>query len=273
MGLLSKSINYIKSKNFSSQAGNLIFLVLVILLVMQQKELFLISFMSLLFVLFSFATGKLYSWQLKHLGNQYFKGGMGKAKLFNKNVVIMYHYKRNKLTIKSLSDTNQKFFIYHRGNKHSPLSIFVSTADIFNSDTSYDSLLHAFCNQGIKITPSGLKRKSDNKKKNKENIQPIQENIQPIQKNVQPEEDIPIIDINLAVEEELTLLSGINTVQAKKAIKYRDEHSGFKSKEEFYEAVKIKSHFIEKMEDRIVVGKYLSEKDIKLYTEGREVDF
>ena len=48
-------------------------------------------------------------------------------------------------------------------------------------------------------------------------------------------------------------LPGINIILAKKIVKYRDEQGDFKSNEDFYEKMKIKSHFRVQLEKRISV--------------------
>ena len=59
------------------------------------------------------------------------------------------------------------------------------------------------------------------------------------------------ININLADEETLSKLPGISVIIAKKLIKYRDLHGGFKDKEDFYNHAKIKPHFKKQIDDFI----------------------
>ena len=60
------------------------------------------------------------------------------------------------------------------------------------------------------------------------------------------------VDINSCTLSELTALPGINIVAAKQAVKYRYEHGGFASFEEFAEVVKLKPHFLVQLQDRVV---------------------
>ena len=47
---------------------------------------------------------------------------------------------------------------------------------------------------------------------------------------------------------------------AKRIIRYRDLHNGFKSLDEFYKEMKIKSHFIKKLNQIICVKECTKEK-------------
>ena len=49
-------------------------------------------------------------------------------------------------------------------------------------------------------------------------------------------------------------LEGITIITAKKIIKYRELHDGFKTKEEFFKEMKIKPHFAKRLEDHIDVS-------------------
>lgn len=73
------------------------------------------------------------------------------------------------------------------------------------------------------------------------------------------------ININLANEEDFSKLPGISVIIAKKIIKYRDLHGGFKDKEDFYNQVKIKPHFKKQIDDIIIL-----ESDTKQYTDSEE---
>lgn len=64
-----------------------------------------------------------------------------------------------------------------------------------------------------------------------------------------------LLDINNCSEIELTELPGISIVMAKKAIKKREEIGGFKTIEEFFEFMKLKSHMEIQLHDRICVKK------------------
>ncbi len=64
-----------------------------------------------------------------------------------------------------------------------------------------------------------------------------------------------LTDVNNASEAELTALSGINIVLAKKIIKYRDTVRPFKSVDDFIAVMGIKPHFAKRLRDEICVNK------------------
>ena len=71
------------------------------------------------------------------------------------------------------------------------------------------------------------------------------------------QKEIPIckkVNVNIANAEELAELEGITLIVAKKIIKYRDLNGGFKTKEEFFKKMKIKPHFVKRLEDVIDVS-------------------
>lgn len=83
---------------------------------------------------------------------------------------------------------------------------------------------------------------------------------------------IKVVDINSADEKEIAKLPGINIITAKRIIKYREEHDGFRDAEEFYAEFKIKPHFQKKLEPQIcfnAVGK----KKKKKSADERIIDF
>ena len=65
-----------------------------------------------------------------------------------------------------------------------------------------------------------------------------------------------MIDINNAQESELSKLSGINIILAKRIIQQREFIDGFKSKDEFFEFCNLKPHFVKQIEPRIMVGEF-----------------
>lgn len=95
------------------------------------------------------------------------------------------------------------------------------------------------------------------------------------------EEDKPIkltvrdnkikIDINSADEKEMAKLPGISIIIAKKIIKYRTLHNGFKTLEEFYREMKIKPHFQTKLNDLICI--YRTKTAQKPDDDERIIDF
>ena len=63
-----------------------------------------------------------------------------------------------------------------------------------------------------------------------------------------------MVDVNSCSLTELSALPGIGIVEAKQAVKYRFEHGGFASFDEFATVVKLKPHFLVQLQDRVVCG-------------------
>lgn len=81
-----------------------------------------------------------------------------------------------------------------------------------------------------------------------------------------------LLNINEATEQEIIDLPGINVAHAKKIIRYRDLHNGFKNLDEFYKEMKIKPHFIKKLNQIICVKEYLK-KEMNIENNERIIDF
>lgn len=79
------------------------------------------------------------------------------------------------------------------------------------------------------------------------------------------------IDINTATEDEMAKLPGISIIIAKKIIKYRTLHNGFKTLDEFYREMKIKKHFQERLNDLICI--YRAKNTQKASDDERIIDF
>lgn len=86
------------------------------------------------------------------------------------------------------------------------------------------------------------------------------------------EKDLVKVDINNCTEKELADLPLISVILAKKIIKYRQDISGFKTKEEFFQYIGSKQYCAEILSDKITVNKIKRPKKIKLWKE-RKVDF
>lgn len=76
-----------------------------------------------------------------------------------------------------------------------------------------------------------------------------------------PSKTVELININSATEKELTDLPGLSIIHAKNIIRYRTEHNGFKTLEEFYDAIKINSHFQNQLKYHLFIGPYTPECD------------
>lgn len=108
----------------------------------------------------------------------------------------------------------------------------------------------------------------------------IQETNPPQKVKPQPIQEAPIkltardtkrIDINAADEQDLAKLPGISIIIAKKIIKYRNEHKGFKTLEEFYREMKIKPHFQTQLNDLVCI--YRAKNTQKTADDERIIDF
>lgn len=112
----------------------------------------------------------------------------------------------------------------------------------FNSETTYENI-----KKDLSLTFFSTKITTDESVKNNKNEQ-----------NLGIMEEVKsLIDINSASEKEITDLPGISIILAKKIIQYRDSNKGFKNLDEFYTKMKIKPHFIEKLDEMICVNEYL----------------
>ena len=80
-----------------------------------------------------------------------------------------------------------------------------------------------------------------------------------------------LTDVNNASEAELTALSGINIVMAKKIINYRDTVRPFKSVDDFIEVMNIKPHFAKRLKAEICVNK-VNMKKVKKARAERIID-
>ena len=80
-----------------------------------------------------------------------------------------------------------------------------------------------------------------------------------------------LTDVNNASEAELTALSGINIVMAKKIINYRDTIRPFKSVDDFIEIMGIKPHYAKRLRGEICVNK-VNMKKVKKAKAERIID-
>lgn len=62
-----------------------------------------------------------------------------------------------------------------------------------------------------------------------------------------------VLDLNSAAEEEIADLPGVGAILAKKAIQVREENGGFRSTEQFFEALRLKPRVIERIRPLVVV--------------------
>jgi len=62
-----------------------------------------------------------------------------------------------------------------------------------------------------------------------------------------------VLDLNAAAEEEIADLPGVGLILAKKAIQVREANGGFRSTEQFFEALGLKPHAIERIRPLVAV--------------------
>lgn len=76
------------------------------------------------------------------------------------------------------------------------------------------------------------------------------------EKNVQeaPAQQINIVDVNTASEEEIAALPGLTIIDAKRAVDYRRENGPFRTPDEFFEAIRVKPHIMVKIQDRVIAS-------------------
>ena len=79
------------------------------------------------------------------------------------------------------------------------------------------------------------------------------------------------VDINKATAEELTNLSGVSVIMAKKAIKRREEIGGFKTVDEFLSYLNIQSTMADKLKSNLTVSECKVVKKQEYFNE-RNVD-
>ncbi|MBS4218456.1 helix-hairpin-helix domain-containing protein [Bacillus sp. FJAT-49711] len=86
------------------------------------------------------------------------------------------------------------------------------------------------------------------------------------------EEEMGIIDINTATEEEIARVPGIGALFAKKVVEARDKENGFTSFDHFAQVMSIKPHLIAKIKPHLAFPEKPKLK-ISERAEGRIVDF
>lgn len=135
-------------------------------------------------------------------------------------------------------------------------AIFAKSHNSYNNYILNDSAYIPFSE--TKLETSELAQFVKETKKKRETLQSIINN------------QIEIININNASEAELTALPGINVIQAKKIINFRDYEREFSSVDDFFKVMKIKKHFHEQLKARIKVEPV--KKKINKRTNERIID-
>jgi DNA uptake protein ComE-like DNA-binding protein len=119
----------------------------------------------------------------------------------------------------------------------------------FNEKSCYEGILN-YLNQNFKVETTNTQSRNYEKQSEIKETKFTKENTEKI-------------NINLADEEKLSTLPGISVITAKKIIKYRDLHGGFKDLETFYEKAKLKKHFQNQIKNIITIEYNEKEKNIE----------
>ena len=90
--------------------------------------------------------------------------------------------------------------------------------------------------------------------------------------NVYENKAVENLDINKATEEEISNLPGLTIIDAKRAITYREQNSGFKTVQDFYDAINAKPHVVAKLDSIIFVGKSNLTEDNTATNSRRRID-
>lgn len=84
-------------------------------------------------------------------------------------------------------------------------------------------------------------------------------------------QDSSTIDLNNASERELASLPGIGIIVAKRAVKLRESRGGFRSVEDFGEALNLKPHIVERINPLVSVSAI--QQSQRSHSSGRIVDY
>ena len=171
--------------------------------------------------------------------------------LKNKQVVLAFDTKKEVMTLIDLKNLSRSTTVYWNEQTESILRAtdnkFARTFDeicfSFDERANYPGILTVLKERFAVIHVVDSQTDELLYKQQNEIIASKEE----VEKQKQKVESIKKININVATEEEITALPGINVVTAKKIIKYRDEKDGFKTLDEFFTEMKIKKHFQEQL--------------------------
>lgn len=183
---------------------------------------------------------------------------------YNKNILIELEWLTFKVTeLKQNPKTLTIFTEYYTDGRETTefMDFLRYTMNKFSKHTTYNDFKRDTQRYNFSVFESKPKEYAINSQKKEIQEQPLT-----IEFNLKK------IDINNASAQELASFPGISIVQAKKAVKYRDLHNGFKEFSEFAKVVKIKNMFISKVRPYVVIGDYnkISENNDNI---GRVVDF
>lgn len=184
--------------------------------------------------------------------------------LKNQNISFVFDTKNETMTLVDLLRKNRAATVVWA---EQPLSMLDTKDNIFQQ--TFDSICVSFTERAnyagvIKILKENFKLVHETEKKTTPTEYDVKKELHKGTKFEKPSQNA--INVNTASEEELATLPGITIIIAKKIIKYRDLHDGFKTKKEFYTEMKIKPHFKVQLEDKIDV----SMPELKQITDSSE---
>lgn len=209
--------------------------------------------------------------------------------LKNTNVNLSFHSKKGEFVCFNRKNTEQKFtvtsvdFVY-KSQFIEPTDetkvfnlIFDNICASFDESSTYEGIKEYLKNDYNVIDKTDIKRNRVKVPDNYEAMPKVEDycenaarkTVKNTKRNVVP---IKTININIASDEELAALPGINIISAKKIIKYRELHNGFESKEDFYAQMKINEKIQAKIDNIIVVEKKKNNATVKKESDERIVD-
>lgn len=166
-------------------------------------------------------------------------------------------------SIKAYDTNNTRSFRVIKSRVHSRNDLWDMFCVSFSHNTTFDMLVQQCEKFNVDIDLSGVKNSQQKTEKViKSDTVKIDEVLQTSKEK---------LDINNASEVELTALPGISIVMSKKLIKKREEIGGFKTVNDVFLFLNIKSHLQAQLENLICVNKMKGSMKIKRYSE-RSID-
>lgn len=161
---------------------------------------------------------------------------------------------------------------------NSMLAVIYRMVTVFNYDLEQITLISAYANVIIYLVvlcfyfvEQNKILKLSNKKRSKNTLQKYLTSKEEKSESKDKNSENIQTDINSASEEELLVLQGITIIDAKKAIAYRNQHSGFDSVDEFFACINAKPHIIVSLEKHLIAGEYKNVKTEKTDSSGKRI--
>lgn len=80
------------------------------------------------------------------------------------------------------------------------------------------------------------------------------------------------VDVNSAPEDEIAKIPGLTVIEAKRAVDYRTQNGGFKTKDEFFGVINAKPHIIARAEKYVIVGEISQAEPVAHNNVKRRID-